>query len=72
MLHNSHEFLPFVIYLKSPKVEDPDAITKENGESEKSETEPPEEPLIQTTVSVSTIVRTKLYYDSTEICVSKF
>ena len=60
MLHNSHEFLPFVIYLKAPLVEDPDAIIQENGESEKSETEPPEEPLIQTTVSVTTIVSTTL------------
>ena len=58
MLHNSHEFLPFVIYLKAPIVEDPDAIIQENGD-EKSETEPLEEPLVQTvqtTVSVAPIV----------------
>ena len=36
MLHNSHEFLPFVIYLKAPAiVEDPEAIIEENGTGEK-------------------------------------
>ncbi len=32
MLHNSHEFLPFVIYLRAPPIEeDPDEIIEENG-----------------------------------------
>ena len=55
MLHNSHEFLPFVIFLKAPIVEDPDAITEENG-NEKVEVEPSEETLIQNTSIVTTIV----------------
>ena len=54
MLHNSHEFLPFVIYLKAPAiVEDPEAIIEENGTGEKEingESESKEEEtLIQTT-----------------------
>ena len=33
MLHNSNEFLPFVIYLRPPPVEnDPEAILEQNGE----------------------------------------
>ena len=54
MLHNSHEFLPFVIYLKAPAiVEDPEAIIEENGSGEKEingESESKEEEtLIQST-----------------------
>jgi len=38
MLHNSHEFLPFVIYLKAPAiVEDPEAIIEENGSNGEKE-----------------------------------
>ena len=34
MLHNSNEFLPFVIYLRPPPVEnDPEAILEQNGEN---------------------------------------
>ena len=38
MLHNSHVFLPFVIYLKAPAiVEDPEAIIEENGSNGEKE-----------------------------------
>merc|ERR1712241_305520 len=33
LLHNSHEFLPFVIYLRPPLVENnPEAIIEQNGD----------------------------------------
>ena len=74
MLHNSHEFLPFVIYLKAPIVEDPEAIIEENGSIQKeingeSESKNEESTLIATGISVPSIdpKARRLYLESQAI-----
>ena len=73
MLHNSHEFLPFVIYLKAPAiVEDPEAIIEENGSNGEKEINGESESKEEKTLIQSTNPQARRLYSESQAIREEF